>query len=70
GPAGPAPTGRDRRRPVAPDDDPEFLDSIADRSRRDDEELFRRWEEDLRRREDDLRHREGDPPREEDRPEV
>ncbi|MER6595385.1 PLDc N-terminal domain-containing protein [Micromonospora purpureochromogenes] len=70
GPAGPAPTGRDRRRPVAPDDDPEFLDSIAERSRRNDEELFRRWEEDLRRREDDLRHREGDPPREEDRPEV
>ncbi|MGK5442290.1 PLDc N-terminal domain-containing protein [Micromonospora sp. URMC 105] len=70
GPAGPAPTGRDRRRPVAPDDDPEFLESIAERSRRDDEELFRRWEDDLRRREDDLRHREGDPPREEDRPEV
>ncbi|SCF40331.1 Phospholipase_D-nuclease N-terminal [Micromonospora purpureochromogenes] len=70
GPAGPAPTGRDRHRPVAPDDDREFLDSIAERSRRNDEELFRRWEEDLRRREDDLRHREGDPPREEDRPEV
>ncbi|MGC5021165.1 PLDc N-terminal domain-containing protein [Micromonospora sp. DT47] len=70
GTAEPAPTGRDRRRPVAPDDDPEFLGSIAERSRRDDEELFRRWEDDLRRREDDLRNREGDPPREEDRPEV
>ncbi|MFI6262369.1 PLDc N-terminal domain-containing protein [Micromonospora sp. NPDC051006] len=76
---------RERPRPVAPDDDPEFLGSLADRSRPDDQELFRRWEEDLRRREDDLRSREGtppdgpqpplrprdsEPPREEDRPEV
>lgn len=51
-------------RPVAPDDDPEFLRSIEERSRRQDSELFRRWEEDLRRREEDLRRREG----EEDRP--
>ncbi|MFC8846319.1 MULTISPECIES: PLD nuclease N-terminal domain-containing protein [unclassified Micromonospora] len=58
------------RRPLAPDDDPEFLDSLAERSRRQDNELFRRWEEDLRRREDDLRRHEGDPPREENRPEV
>ncbi|WP_433688442.1 PLD nuclease N-terminal domain-containing protein [Micromonospora carbonacea] len=58
------------RRPLAPDDDPEFLDSLAERARRQDAELFRRWEEDLRRREDDLRHHEGDPPREENRPEV
>ncbi|TWH68733.1 hypothetical protein JD77_03731 [Micromonospora olivasterospora] len=65
-----APARRDRRRPVAPDDDPEFLESLADRSRRQDQELFRRWEEDLRRREDDLRRREGDPPREDHRPEV
>jgi len=43
------------RRPVAPDDDPDFLRSIE----RDDQELFTRWEEDLRRREDDLRKREG-----------
>ncbi|MFG1952981.1 PLD nuclease N-terminal domain-containing protein [Micromonospora sp. NPDC048830] len=69
-PADGAPPGRDRRRPVAPDDDPEFLESLAERSRQQDQELFRRWEEDLRRREDDLRRREGDPPREEDRPEV
>ncbi|MEO3777113.1 PLD nuclease N-terminal domain-containing protein [Micromonospora sp. B11E3] len=69
-PTGGAPAGRDRRRPVAPDDDPEFLESLAERSRQQDQELFRRWEEDLRRREDDLRRREGDPPREEDRPEV
>ncbi|WP_320065079.1 PLD nuclease N-terminal domain-containing protein [Micromonospora sp. RTGN7] len=63
-------TGRDPHRPLAPDDDPEFLDSLAERSRRQDAELFRRWEEDLRRREDDLRGREGDPPREGNRPEV
>ncbi|TDC38601.1 PLDc_N domain-containing protein [Micromonospora sp. 15K316] len=78
-----APT-RDRPKPLAPDDDPEFLKSISERTRRDDQELFRRWEEDLRRREEDLRRREtdppdaspprgtreGEPPREEDRPEV
>ncbi|MER5333832.1 PLD nuclease N-terminal domain-containing protein [Micromonospora sp. NPDC002717] len=61
---------RERPRPVAPDDDPEFLRSLGERSRREDQELFTRWEEDLRRREDDLRRREGEPPREEDRPEV
>lgn len=59
-----------RRRPVAPDDDPEFLRSIEERSRGRDQDLFRRWEEDLRRREDDLRRREGEPPREEKSPEV
>ncbi|MFC4021427.1 PLD nuclease N-terminal domain-containing protein [Micromonospora sp. GCM10011542] len=58
------------RRPLAPDDDPEFLRSVRDQSRQQDAELFRRWEEDLRRREDDLRRSEGEPPREEDRPEV
>ncbi|MGW5671056.1 PLD nuclease N-terminal domain-containing protein [Micromonospora sp. NPDC003776] len=57
---------QDRRRTVAPDDDPAFLSSLAERSRRDDQELLRRWEEDLRRREEDLRRREGD----RDRPEV
>ncbi|MGI5523003.1 PLD nuclease N-terminal domain-containing protein [Micromonospora sp. CA-259024] len=61
---------RQRPRPVAPDDDPEFLRSVQDRAKQDDQELFRRWEEDLRRREDDLRRRDGDPPREGDRPEV
>ncbi|MEV4659218.1 PLD nuclease N-terminal domain-containing protein [Micromonospora sp. NPDC049301] len=58
------------RRPVAPDDDPEFLRSMQDRAQQQDQELFRRWEEDLRRREDDLRRRDGEPPREGDRPEV
>ncbi|MGW5559045.1 PLD nuclease N-terminal domain-containing protein [Micromonospora sp. NPDC003944] len=61
---------RQRRRPVAPDDDPEFLRSVEERAQQQDEELFRRWEEDLRRREDDLRRRDGEPPREGDRPEV
>ncbi|MFI2662734.1 PLD nuclease N-terminal domain-containing protein [Micromonospora carbonacea] len=70
GPGTPRSAAGGPRRPLAPDDDPEFLDSLAERARRQDAELFRRWEEDLRRREDDLRHREGDPPREENRPEV
>jgi hypothetical protein len=61
---------RQRPRPVAPDDDPEFLRSVQERAQQQDEELFRRWEEDLRRREDDLRRRDGEPPREGDRPEV
>ncbi|MCX4386240.1 PLD nuclease N-terminal domain-containing protein [Micromonospora peucetia] len=74
GPAGGAPKGRilparERPRPVAPDDDPEFLRSLGERSRQDDQELFSRWEEDLRRREDEMRRRDGEPPREEDRPE-
>jgi hypothetical protein len=43
-----------RPRQVAPDDDPEFLRSIENR-RKEDEDLMRRWEEDLRRREDELR---------------
>ncbi|NJP33785.1 PLD nuclease N-terminal domain-containing protein [Micromonospora thermarum] len=59
-----------KRRRVAPDDDPEFLRSIEERTRHQDEELFRRWEDDLRRREDDLRRREGDPPREEKSPDA
>lgn len=51
-----------RRRPLAPDDNPEFLKSLADSTRQQDDLLFRRWEEDLRRREEDLR-RERDPNR-------
>lgn len=45
----------ERPRPIAPDDDPEFL-----RGKRTDEELFSKWEADLRRREDELRRREDD----------
>jgi hypothetical protein len=48
------------RRQLAPDDDPEFLRSLAARPRREDEETLRRWEEDLRRREDELRRRKSD----------
>ena len=50
-------------RPVAPDDNPEFLrslDSGAD-ERAKDRELFDQWEEDLKRREDELRRRNEDP---------
>lgn len=57
-------------RPAAPDDDPEFLRSIEERTSHQDQELFRRWEEDLRKREDDLRRRDDGGPREEPRPEV
>jgi hypothetical protein len=46
-----------RPRPLAPDDDPDFLRDLAARTRRDDEDLLRRWEEDLRRREEELRQR-------------
>jgi hypothetical protein len=46
----------ERPRPLAPDDDPEFLRSKA-RERREDEELLRTWEADLRRREEELRRR-------------
>lgn len=53
-------TGR-RHRPIAPDDDPEFLRSVEERTQSQaDRELFRRWEEDLRRREDDLRRGDGE----------
>ena len=45
-------------RPSSPDDDPEFLRNIRS-SRKEDEDMLRRWEEDLRKREDDLRKREG-----------
>jgi hypothetical protein len=46
----------ERPRTLAPDDDPEFL-SRASRSRRDDDDLFGKWEADLRRREEELRRR-------------
>ncbi|WP_327005927.1 PLD nuclease N-terminal domain-containing protein [Dactylosporangium sp. NBC_01737] len=55
-PAGVPPAGGSRRRqpkPVAPDDDPEFLRGIDTSRSRDDAELLRRWEEDLKRREEE-----------------
>ncbi|HEX5540524.1 MAG TPA: hypothetical protein VFX60_03010 [Micromonospora sp.] len=37
--------GYERPRPLAPDDDPQFLQNLS-RSRREDEELFSKWEAD------------------------
>ncbi|GAA4467205.1 PLD nuclease N-terminal domain-containing protein [Phytohabitans houttuyneae] len=48
-----------RSRPVAPDDDPEFLKSLDAGKSQHDRELFEKWEEDLRRREDEMRRRES-----------
>ncbi|MBF9134429.1 PLDc_N domain-containing protein [Plantactinospora sp. S1510] len=63
--------GRDRQRPLAPDDDPEFLRSLDSERSKQDRELLERWERDLRRREDELRRGDSsDPPREEDKPEA
>jgi hypothetical protein len=50
------------KRVLAPDDDPEFLDRMSARARREEEEMLRLWEEDLRRREDDMRKKPEDPP--------
>jgi hypothetical protein len=50
------------RAAVAPDDDPEFLRKLDEKSRRDDEDLLRRWEEDLRRRENEIRKEQDTPP--------
>ncbi|MFJ8821508.1 PLD nuclease N-terminal domain-containing protein [Streptomyces sp. NPDC102467] len=50
---------RDRRaRFVAPDDNPEFLDSLKDSGDKKDEALLKDWEADLRRREEELKRRE------------
>lgn len=46
-----------RQRPVAPDDDPDFLGSLDAQQSQQDREMFEKWEEDLRRREDDLRRK-------------
>ncbi|MFC0530066.1 PLD nuclease N-terminal domain-containing protein [Phytohabitans kaempferiae] len=48
-----------RPRPVAPDDDPEFLKSLDANQSKKDRELFEKWEEDLKRREDEMRRRES-----------
>lgn len=64
-PSGGFPEQSRPRRPRAPDDDPEFLDGLADK-RDSDEELLRSWERDLRRREEELRRR-GNPTGDEDR---
>jgi hypothetical protein len=56
---------RERPRPMAPDDDPEFLRSLNPPKDRD---VQRRSEEDLRRREEELRKRDGREPPAEERP--
>ncbi|MGW7583388.1 PLD nuclease N-terminal domain-containing protein [Kitasatospora sp. NPDC054768] len=55
-PGRPAPRGG---RPLAPDDDPEFLASLK-KSNKDHEDMLKQWEADLRRRERELR--DGDEP--------
>jgi hypothetical protein len=52
-PRGPAGVGAPRR-PLAPDDDPEFLRQL-DRIDEEHERMLRQWERDLRRREERLR---------------
>jgi hypothetical protein len=60
--------GYERPRPLAPDDDPNFLRDLK-RSNDDHEQMLKRWEEDLKRRERDLRQQgdgqdpPDDPPR-------
>ncbi|WP_329336129.1 PLD nuclease N-terminal domain-containing protein [Streptomyces sp. NBC_00663] len=59
--AGGAPTGGARF--VAPDDNPEFLKSLAEDNKKD-EALLKDWEADLRRREEELRKKEqGEDPK-------
>ncbi|MFF4604119.1 PLD nuclease N-terminal domain-containing protein [Streptomyces sp. NPDC001339] len=64
--------GRSRKW-VAPDDNPEFLRSLAEESKKDgkdgngngnkkDEALLKDWEADLRRREEELRRKRGEAP--------
>jgi phospholipase D-like protein len=45
------------RRPLAPDDDPEFLRQLSARTRKSDEDAVRKREADLRRREEERRRR-------------
>ncbi|MGW6916003.1 PLDc N-terminal domain-containing protein [Kitasatospora sp. NPDC054939] len=51
--------GRPQGRPLAPDDDPEFLASLK-KDDKQHEEMLKQWEADLRRREEELRG--GDEP--------
>ncbi|MDX3237655.1 PLD nuclease N-terminal domain-containing protein [Streptomyces sp. ME03-5709C] len=54
----PAEWHRDHRAQwVAPDDNPEFLRSLREENKKD-EQLLKSWEADLRRREEELRRRE------------
>lgn len=60
----PGPTGSRSARPLGPDDDPEFLRSLAATTRKADEDRLRAWEDDLHRREEELRDQgdDSDPP--------
>ena len=51
----------ERPRPVAPDDDPEFLEQMR-RGNAEQERLLEQWEDDLRRREERLRDGDENPP--------
>ncbi|MFB6892535.1 PLD nuclease N-terminal domain-containing protein [Kitasatospora sp. NPDC056327] len=53
---GPAYGRRPDGRPLAPDDDPEFLASLK-RNDKQHEDMLKQWEADLRRRENELRGR-------------
>ena len=52
---------RSARRPMAPDDDPEFLRELG-RVNSEHEQTLKRWEADLARREEELRRRDQEPP--------
>ena len=59
-PGGGSPEHQRPGRPMAPDDDPDFLRTLGGAPTSGDDELFTAWEADLRRREEDLKRREGD----------
>jgi hypothetical protein len=44
---------------LARDDDPGVLNKIDRKTARENDDLFRKWEQDLKAREDELRKREG-----------
>lgn len=58
GAGGGSPAGR-RQEWVAPDDNPEFLKSLREENKKD-EELLKDWEADLRRREEELRRKDNE----------
>ncbi|GAA1932647.1 PLD nuclease N-terminal domain-containing protein [Streptomyces sodiiphilus] len=64
GAPGRSPAGRRPGGWLAPDDNPDFLQSINEDKLREenqrDKELLESWEEDLRRREEELRRNDGD----------
>jgi len=53
------PPRRPATRPVAPDDNPEFLRQLRNIDE-EHEQLLSQWEKDLRRREEEMRNRDGD----------